>query len=199
MNLSRRDALMSTLFGASYVGLRALATGLPAAFLLNPRKALADVPEAGCAAASKAQFIIMNTSGQGDPINASVPGTYSDPKIVHSSDPTMAATPADDQRAAVHGGGALGHAPPARARSHGVLAPHDEHAGPSEGAAGASAHGRDAERRDAALAPRQVAGPVPGHHPDAAHQRRRADAVGGPHVRRRALARHSGARLSRRR
>jgi hypothetical protein len=93
MNLSRRDALMSTLFGASYVGLRSLATGLPAAFLLNPRKALADVPEAGCAALSKAQFIILNTSGQGDPINASVPGTYADPKIVHSSDPTMAATP----------------------------------------------------------------------------------------------------------
>ncbi len=91
MNLSRRDALLSTLFGASYVGLRALATGLPATFLLNPRKALADVPSTTCAAASKAQFIIMNTSGAGDPINASVPGTYDDPMIVHSSDPTMAA------------------------------------------------------------------------------------------------------------
>src|SRR5580704_1173781 len=93
MNLSRRDALLSTLFGVSYVGLRALATGLPAAFLLNPRKALADVPAPACTAASKAQFIIMNTSGNGDPINASAPGTYEDPKIVHSSDPTMAATP----------------------------------------------------------------------------------------------------------
>lgn len=93
MKLSRRDALLSTLFGASYVGLRALATGLPAAFLLNPRKALAGVGSPSCAAASKAQFIIMNTSGQGDPINASVPGTYDDPKVVHSSDPTMAPTP----------------------------------------------------------------------------------------------------------
>jgi hypothetical protein len=90
MNLSRRDALLSTLFGASYVGLRALATGLPAALLLNPRRALAGTGLAPCAAASKAQFIIVNTSGQGDPINASVPGTYEDPKIVHSPDPTMA-------------------------------------------------------------------------------------------------------------
>jgi hypothetical protein len=90
MKLSRRDALLSTLFGASYVGLRALATGLPAAFLVNPRKALAGTGSPSCAAASKAQFIIMNTSGQGDPINASVPGTYDDPKVVHSPDPSMA-------------------------------------------------------------------------------------------------------------
>jgi hypothetical protein len=93
MKLSRRDALLSSLFGASYVGLRALATGLPAAFLLNPRKALAGMGPSSCAAASKAQFIILNTSGQGDPINASVPGTYDDPKVVHSSDPSMAPTP----------------------------------------------------------------------------------------------------------
>jgi hypothetical protein len=93
MNLSRRDALLSTLFGASYVGLRALATGLPAAFLLNPRKALAGTGSPACLTPAKAQFIIMNTSGQGDPINASVPGAYADPMIVHSSDPTMAPGP----------------------------------------------------------------------------------------------------------
>ena len=90
--VNRRQVLMSTLFGAGYVGLRALATGLPASFLLNPRKALADNPSPMCAAPSQAQFILFNTSGNGDPINASVPGTYEDPKIVHSSDPTMAPT-----------------------------------------------------------------------------------------------------------
>src|SRR5579863_9095647 len=92
MRVSRRDALLSTLFGAGCVGLRALATGLPASFLINPRKALADVPEGGgaCANPGLAQYIIFNTSGNGDPINASVPGTYSDPNIVHSMDPTMA-------------------------------------------------------------------------------------------------------------
>jgi hypothetical protein len=90
--ISRRHALKSTLFGTGYNGLRALATGLPAAFLLDPRRALADDAPPACAAKDKAQFIIMNTSGNGDPINASVPGTYDDPKIVHSSDPTMTAT-----------------------------------------------------------------------------------------------------------
>ncbi len=90
--ISRRQALLSTLFGAGYVGVRALATGLPASLLLNPRRALADVPAPACASASKAQFIIFNTSGSGDPINANAPGTYDDSKIVHSSDAAMAAT-----------------------------------------------------------------------------------------------------------
>jgi hypothetical protein len=91
--ITRRQALLSTLFGTGMVGLRALATGLPASFLLNPRRALADMPTSGCADPTKAHFIIFNTSGQGDPINASVPGTYDDPNVVHSLDPTMAPTP----------------------------------------------------------------------------------------------------------
>jgi hypothetical protein len=89
--ISRRDALMSTHLGAGYVGLRALATGLPATLLLDPRRALAS-PAPACAASAKAQFIIFSTSGSGDPINASVPGTYEDAKVVHSLDPTMAPT-----------------------------------------------------------------------------------------------------------
>jgi hypothetical protein len=82
---------MSTLFGASWVGLRALATGLPASLLLDPRRALAD-PMTACGSAAKAQFIIFQTSGNGDPINGSVPGTYDDLNIVHSQDPAMAPT-----------------------------------------------------------------------------------------------------------
>jgi len=88
--ITRRQALLSTLFGTGMVGLRALATGLPASFLLNPRRALAEMPASGCADASKAQFVIFSTSGQGDPINANVPGTFDDPMITHSADPTMA-------------------------------------------------------------------------------------------------------------
>jgi hypothetical protein len=89
--ISRRNVLVSTLFGTGYIGLRSLATGLPASLLLNPRRALADgnVP----CTTGKAQFVVFNTSGQGDPINASVPGTYDDPKIAHSLDPTMAPGP----------------------------------------------------------------------------------------------------------
>jgi hypothetical protein len=83
---------MSTLFGAGYVGLRALATGLPAAFLLDPRRALAQQPAPCPGSSGAAQFVILNTSGYGDPINASVPGTYEDPNVVHSADPSMAPT-----------------------------------------------------------------------------------------------------------
>src|SRR5579872_2513439 len=90
--LTRRQAIMSTLFGSGYVGLRALATGLPASFLLNPRRALAAATPA-CANKSQAQYFIFNTLGSGDPINANVPGTYDDPKIAHSLDPAMAPAP----------------------------------------------------------------------------------------------------------
>lgn len=87
---SRRTFLESTLAGLGIVGLRTLATGLPAAWFVDPRRALAQA--ANCPAADKAQYIIFNTSGQGDPINANVPGTYEDPSIVHSTDPSMAPT-----------------------------------------------------------------------------------------------------------
>ena len=90
---SRRQALLSTLLGGGYVGLRALATGLPPALLLNPRRALAQAMTPSCVSPDKAQFIILATSGLGDPINASVPGTYEDPNIVHSADPAMAPGP----------------------------------------------------------------------------------------------------------
>jgi hypothetical protein len=88
--LSRRDAITATLFGAGCLGLRALATGLPVSFLANPRRALAaPVP----CAPGKAQYVIFNTSGDGDSINASAPGTYDDPLIVHSPDPALAPRP----------------------------------------------------------------------------------------------------------
>jgi hypothetical protein len=89
---SRRDALQSMLFGAGAVGLRALATGLPVSLLAHPRQALADEHSGMCGNTANAQFVIFNTSADGDPINASVPGTYDDPLIVHSADPTMAPT-----------------------------------------------------------------------------------------------------------
>jgi hypothetical protein len=72
MNISRRNLLLSTLFGAGAVGLRALATGIPASILLNPRRAFAG----DCLPSANPQFIIFNTSGQGDPINANCPGAY---------------------------------------------------------------------------------------------------------------------------
>jgi hypothetical protein len=93
MTITRRETLLSAILGSGLVGLRALATGLPISLLIDPRRALAANPTPSCSAVDKAQFIIFNTSGAGDPINANVPGTYDDPKIVHSADPAMAATP----------------------------------------------------------------------------------------------------------
>src|SRR5882757_4317777 len=76
----RRGALMKGLFGAGMLGLRALATGIPAAILANPRRALAADPYAtGCFSEAKAQYLILSTSGSGDPLNANVPGTYAYP------------------------------------------------------------------------------------------------------------------------
>ena len=91
METSRRKLLMSALFGAGYVGLRALATGIPASVLLQGHRAFADGAPA-CADRSKAQFVVLATSGNGDPINANVPGTYEDTGISHSADPTMKPT-----------------------------------------------------------------------------------------------------------
>ena len=39
---TRRNGLLTALFGSGYVGLRALSTGLPAWYLLNPRRATAQ-------------------------------------------------------------------------------------------------------------------------------------------------------------
>ena len=91
METSRRKLLMSTLFGAGYVGLRALATGIPASVLLQGRRAFADGAPA-CTDKSKAQFVVLATSCNGDPINANVPGTYEDTGISHSGDASMKPT-----------------------------------------------------------------------------------------------------------
>ena len=88
----RRRAIMGGLFGAGWLGLRALATGVPAAILANPRRALADTDPTTCFSQTKAQYLILSTSGSGDPLNANVPGTYAFPTIAHPLDPLMAKT-----------------------------------------------------------------------------------------------------------
>jgi len=96
--ITRREALLTGLFGSGMLGLRALATGLPAKLLLNPRKALADMTTNACGIPTgAAQYVIFATSGQGDPMGCNVPGTYltDNPNltgIVHPADPTMVET-----------------------------------------------------------------------------------------------------------
>ncbi len=90
--LNRRQALLTGLFGTGYVGLRAMATGLPAWFLMNPRKATAQDMTCAITAKDKMQFLIVSASSAGDSISCNCPGTYTSPTIVHPADASMAAT-----------------------------------------------------------------------------------------------------------
>ncbi len=72
--LSRRKLMLDTLFGAGLLGLRSLATGIPIAVLANP----------------SAQYLLLSSSVNGDPVNANVPGMYQIPDIAHPPDVAMA-------------------------------------------------------------------------------------------------------------
>jgi Protein of unknown function (DUF1501) len=89
---TRRQTLLSFLFGAGAVGLRAMATGLPVWFLANPRKASAQDMACALSAAGKAQFLVVSASSAGDSISCNCPGTYTAPAVVHPMDASMAAT-----------------------------------------------------------------------------------------------------------
>ncbi len=90
--LKRRDALLTGLFGANYIGLRALATGLPAWFIANPRKASAQDLQCAITAKETMQYLVVSASSQGDPLNCNTPGTYEAPEIIHPLAATMAPT-----------------------------------------------------------------------------------------------------------
>jgi hypothetical protein len=74
--MTRRDGLLTALFGTGYIGLRALATGLPAWFLLNPRSASAQSLQCAITSTANLQYLILSTSSMGDPLNCNCPGTY---------------------------------------------------------------------------------------------------------------------------
>ncbi len=84
---SRRKLLGAFATASGSLILRSLATGIPAAVLMNPLAAIAD-------GSQKSRMLILSTSSQGDPLNANVPGTYevSGTEAFHSSDPAMAKT-----------------------------------------------------------------------------------------------------------
>jgi hypothetical protein len=93
MDQNRRKILLSGLMGAGWLGLRALATGIPMGVLASLEKpAKADTPNGTACTAVKPNYIFLCTSGGGDPLNANVPGTYDDPGIYHSSQASMAKT-----------------------------------------------------------------------------------------------------------
>ncbi len=90
MSPTRREVLLQGLLGASWVGLRAAATGLPIGLLVNPRSANAALQSGG--SPTKARFLVLSLSTCGSPLNANVPGCYTSPDIVHPVDPRFAAS-----------------------------------------------------------------------------------------------------------
>ncbi|MBC8132848.1 MAG: DUF1501 domain-containing protein [Deltaproteobacteria bacterium] len=90
MLVKRREALLAGLFGAEFIGLRALATGLPAWFIANPGRANAQSLQCAIEAKQNMQYLILSASSQGDPLNCNTPGTYEAPEIIHPLQPTMA-------------------------------------------------------------------------------------------------------------
>ncbi|HVZ86536.1 MAG TPA: hypothetical protein VHG72_06190 [Polyangia bacterium] len=80
---TRRESLLAGLFGTGYIGLRALATGLPPWFLLNPRRATAQDLTCMINAQNNKQYLIISTSSNGDPVNCNCPGTYENTSIIH--------------------------------------------------------------------------------------------------------------------
>jgi hypothetical protein len=85
--ITRRDALNAGLMGIALTGLRAAATGLPAWFLANPRKASAQDMQCAITTMGKAQFLVVSASSAGDAISCNAPGTYDATPIIH---PTQA-------------------------------------------------------------------------------------------------------------
>ncbi|MEY4583215.1 MAG: hypothetical protein RL701_7918 [Pseudomonadota bacterium] len=89
MDPARRRFLTQFVCGSGLLGLRALATGLPMQLLANPRPACAL---AVTATFKNPQYLILNTSQAGDPLNCNAPGTYLDAKIAHPADPRLQKT-----------------------------------------------------------------------------------------------------------
>jgi hypothetical protein len=93
MDVTRRKALLTTLFGTGYAGLRGLATGLPAWFILAPETATAQDLQCLLTSQGSAQFLVLSASSAGDPLACNAPGAY-DPGgvVVHPANPEFVKT-----------------------------------------------------------------------------------------------------------
>jgi hypothetical protein len=90
---TRRESLLAGLFGTGYIGLRAMATGLPTWYLLNPRRATAQDLQCAINARDNLQYLILSTSSNGDPLNCNAPGTYELADIIHPQQTEVEAVP----------------------------------------------------------------------------------------------------------
>lgn len=88
MNPSRRNLLKTALLGSGFAGLRSIATGLPLSLFtvgLPRGEALAMEP-------GMRKFLVLSTSGAGDPWNANGPGTYGIDGVIANPNPGMEPT-----------------------------------------------------------------------------------------------------------
>lgn len=88
---SRREMMLASMLGT-------LATGLPAWFLMNPRRASAQDLACAISAQENLQYLICCVNMNGDPISNNCPGTYGDvsedaAQAVHPTDASMEETP----------------------------------------------------------------------------------------------------------
>ena len=91
--VTRRQTLLTALFGTGYVGLRALATGLPAWFVSKPTAASAD--ELACAIDAKEnlQYLVVSAPrARATSISCNCPGTYDASAVIHPAQAEFAAT-----------------------------------------------------------------------------------------------------------
>jgi hypothetical protein len=90
--MTRRESLLTALFGTGYIGIKALATGLPAWYLLNPRTASAQSLKCAISALSNLQYLIVSCSSMGDPINCNCPGSGGATAATYTTGCTSGAT-----------------------------------------------------------------------------------------------------------
>ncbi len=161
---SRRDMLLGSMLGT-------LATGLPAWFLMNPRRATAQDLACAVTAQENLQYLICCVNMNGDPISNNCPGTYGDvsedaAQAVHPTDASMAETALTwgTRRTRRRRRGATVRL---RAVPHGLHPPRDAGQQPRRSTQGAALDGRHQEQRDAARL-RQGAWTVLRHRTDRA-------------------------------
>lgn len=96
---SRRNWLTSCLFSGGFLGLRAIASGLPVAAIVDPKRWLNSLSDetieqqSRAAAVASPQFLVLAGSDQGEPLNCNVPGMYEGQGFYHPTADTMAEVP----------------------------------------------------------------------------------------------------------
>ena len=74
--ITRREGLLAGCSAAATSACARWRPGLPAWYLLNPRRATAQDLQCAINAQDNLQYLIVSTSSNGDPLNCNCPGTY---------------------------------------------------------------------------------------------------------------------------